>query len=148
MIVDSSGKASADGDASLSVSRFNLFSKLSSNDDSARKELPMESARPWWMDDPELKALSERALAELERGIDASDPARLDEPDPVVAEFYSGEAGRTLSAVRDELGAARARYKAAVLAARAAGLSWTEIARLLGVSRQRVHRQFRAHRAD
>jgi hypothetical protein len=36
------------------------------------------------MDDPELKALSERALAELERGIDASDPARLDEPDPAV----------------------------------------------------------------
>ncbi|MFL6087132.1 MAG: helix-turn-helix domain-containing protein [Mycobacterium sp.] len=39
---------------------------------------------------------------------------------------------------------ARTRYRDAVLAARAAGYSWTEIGRLLGVSRQQVHRQFRA----
>ena len=108
----------------------------------------MESARPWWMDDPELKVLSERALAELERASDQSDPARLDEPDPVVEEFYSGAASRALSAVRDELAGARSRYRDAVLAARVAGLSWTEIARLLGVSRQQVHRQFRTRPSD
>jgi DNA-directed RNA polymerase specialized sigma24 family protein len=46
--------------------------------------------------------------------------------------------------LRDDLATARQRYKDAVFAARTAGYSWTEIGRLLGVSRQQVHRQFRA----
>jgi len=108
----------------------------------------MEQRNPWWMDDPELIALRRRALDELERGIDEDEPAGSDEPDPVVAEIYSGAAGRALSAARDDLAAARMRYQHAVFAARAAGLSWTEIGRLLGVSRQQVHRQFRARAAD
>ena len=97
----------------------------------------MADGRPWWMDDPEIIARTERALAEIESAPELPD---VDEPDPVLAEFYSGAASRELSAVRDELAALRARHRNAVLAAREAGLSWTEIGRLLGVSRQQVHR--------
>jgi DNA-directed RNA polymerase specialized sigma24 family protein len=101
----------------------------------------MADGRPWWMDDPEINALRDRALAEIEN---ADDRPTTDEPDPVLAEFYSGEISRELSAVRDEAEALRLRYRQAVLAAREAGLSWTEIGRLLGVSRQQVHRKFGA----
>jgi DNA-directed RNA polymerase specialized sigma24 family protein len=92
------------------------------------------------MDDPEIIARSERALADIEE----AEPLGVEEPDPVLAEFYSGACSCELSAVRDELAALRARYRNAVEAARTAGLSWTEIGRLLGVSRQQVHRQFGA----
>jgi DNA-directed RNA polymerase specialized sigma24 family protein len=102
----------------------------------------MANGRPWWMDDPELVAIRERTLAEFERANEESEPV-TDEPDPVVAEFYSGAVSRELSAVREELASLRARYRNAVSAAREAGLSWTEIGRLLGVSRQQVHRRFR-----
>ena len=105
----------------------------------------MENGKPWWMDDPELIALHERALAEIESAVE---PVGLHEPDPVVAEIYSGEAGRALSAARDDLAAARQSYEDAVFAARTAEFSWTEIGRILGVSRQQVHRQFRARSAD
>jgi DNA-directed RNA polymerase specialized sigma24 family protein len=103
----------------------------------------MERSNPWWMDDPETRGVGQRALAELESRIAEYEPNSGDEPDPVVAEIYSGEAGRALSAARDELAVARQRYEDAVSAARTAGYSWTEIGRLLGVSRQQVHRQFR-----
>ena len=103
----------------------------------------MESRNPWWMDDPELLGIGQRALEELERGFDEDEPHKGDDADPVVAEFYSGEAGRALSAARDDLAAALQRYEDAVFAARTAGFSWTEIGRLLGVSRQQVHRKFR-----
>jgi DNA-directed RNA polymerase specialized sigma24 family protein len=53
-----------------------------------------------------------------------------------------------LSAARDDLAAARQRYEHAVYTARTAGFSWTEIGRILGVSRQQVHRQFRARPAN
>ena len=66
----------------------------------------MEQRNPWWMNDHELIALLRRALDELERGIDEDEPAGSDEPDPVVAEIYSGAAGRALSAARDDLAAA------------------------------------------
>lgn len=126
-----------------------LVPKLSSIDDSSGKgQASMANSNPWWMDDPELIALRERALEELERGIDEYEPNSGDEPDPVVAEIYSGEASRALSAARDDLAVARQRYQDAVFAARIAGLSWTEIGRLLGVSRQQVHRQYRARHAD
>jgi len=125
-----------------------LVRPLSSIDDSSGKAASMEQRNAWWMDDPELIVLRQRTLEELERGIDEDEPAGSDEPDPVVAEIYSGAAGRALSAGRDDLAAARMRYQDAVFAARAAGLSWTEIGRLLGLSRQQVHRQFRARAAD
>ena len=63
----------------------------------------MENRNPWWMDDPELVGIGQRTLEELERGFDEAAPNSDDEPDPVVADFYSGEAGRALSAARDEL---------------------------------------------
>jgi hypothetical protein len=43
------------------------------------------------MDDPELIGIGQRTLEELERGIDEDEPSVVDEPDPVVAEIYSGE---------------------------------------------------------
>jgi len=107
----------------------------------------MDNGKPWWMDDPELMALGERTLEELQRSIDESEPVQSDEPDRVIADFYSGACKVALAAARDDLAGARARYQDAVVAARAAGLSWTEIGRLLGVSRQQVHRQFRARLA-
>jgi DNA-directed RNA polymerase specialized sigma24 family protein len=101
----------------------------------------MTKPRPWWMDDPEIIALSERALAEIEN---AEELPANDEPDPVLAEFYSGGVGRELAAIRDESEALRSRYRKAVLAAREAGYSWAEIGRLLGTSRQQLHRKFGA----
>jgi hypothetical protein len=67
----------------------------------------MENRKPWWMDDPELNALHERTLEELQRSIDESEPVHPDDPDPVVAEFYSGACTVALAAARDELAAAR-----------------------------------------
>jgi DNA-directed RNA polymerase specialized sigma24 family protein len=108
----------------------------------------MENRKPWWMDDPELIGIGQRTLEELGRAVDEYVPNSSDEPDPVIAEIYSGEAGRALSAARDDLAAARQRYEHAVYTARTAGFSWTEIGRILGVSRQQVHRQFRARPAS
>jgi len=83
----------------------------------------MAEGRPWWMDDPEIVALTERALAEIEN---ADELPATDEPDPVLAESE----------------ALRSRYRSAVFAAREAGLTWAEIGRRLGVSRQQLHRKF------
>ena len=44
---------------------------------------------------------------------------------------------------REDLDRARRRYVTAVRTARALGFSWGEIGRLLGVSRQALHRRFR-----
>jgi DNA-directed RNA polymerase specialized sigma24 family protein len=99
----------------------------------------MASGRPWWMDDPQINALTEQALAEIEN---ADQLPNTDEPDPVVAEFHSGAIARELSAIRDESEALRTRYRTAVLAAREAGLSWAEIGRLVGTTRQQLHRKF------
>jgi DNA-directed RNA polymerase specialized sigma24 family protein len=108
----------------------------------------MADGRPWWMDDPEIIELKKRALEEMDRRADEYDPTSVDEPDPVVADFYSGAASRELAAVRDELAAVRTRYRRAVSAARKAGLTWAEIGRLLGTYRQQVHRQFQGRLAD
>ena len=43
----------------------------------------------------------------------------------------------------DELSRVRVRYAEAVRAARAAGMSWGEIGRVLGVAKQLLHRRFR-----
>jgi hypothetical protein len=96
--------------------------------------------KPWWQDDPELEAIRRRTLDEILG--DGREPIESDRPDPVVAEMYSGASMRELSAARDDLGRARARYADAVRAARDAGLSWGEIGRVLGLSKQALHRQF------
>jgi DNA-directed RNA polymerase specialized sigma24 family protein len=69
-------------------------------------------------------------------------------PDPVVMEVLDGSKWRALAKARDDLACARARYKEAVRAARAAGLSWGEIGNVLGVPRQQLHRQFRTRSPD
>jgi DNA-directed RNA polymerase specialized sigma24 family protein len=58
-------------------------------------------------------------------------------------DIYSGDCRRELIAARDDLDRARARYAEAVRAARVAGWSWGEVGRLLGVTKQSLHRQFR-----
>ena len=97
--------------------------------------------RPWRMDDPELAAIHRGTLEELERreAITVED----DQPDPVLIDVLSGASLRELAAARDDLARARSRYADAVQAARTRGLSWGEIGRVLGVSRQQLHRRFR-----
>jgi DNA-directed RNA polymerase specialized sigma24 family protein len=70
-------------------------------------------------------------------------PLLSDASDPVVEDFYSGASLRQLAKARDDLDLARAQYAAAVRKARAVGLSWGEIGRVLGVPRQALHRRFR-----
>jgi DNA-directed RNA polymerase specialized sigma24 family protein len=96
--------------------------------------------KPWWDDDPELEAIRRRTREEIFGG--EREPIETDRPDAVVAELYSGASTRELSAARDDLARARSRYKEAIGSARTAGLSWGEIGRVLGVSRQTLHRQF------
>ncbi|HEY6649705.1 MAG TPA: hypothetical protein VI217_21680 [Mycobacterium sp.] len=97
-------------------------------------------SKPWWADDPEIAAIRRRAEEELERW--SREPVMSDEPDPVVQDFYSGASLRELVVARDELEHARARYEDAVRSARTAGHSWGEIGRILGVSKQVLHRRF------
>ncbi|BBX85763.1 hypothetical protein MAUB_36360 [Mycolicibacterium aubagnense] len=109
-------------------------------------------------DDPYMRELGRRALVDLlgEEGayrtlngldIDLPDDdvfeEREPEPDPVLADFYSGNSLRALADARDGLAAAKERYDQAVLHARAAGWTWPEIARVLGVSKQALHSRFR-----
>jgi DNA-directed RNA polymerase specialized sigma24 family protein len=100
----------------------------------------MGDKKPWWADDPELAAIRRGVLEELERAERA--PIEPDKPDPVLADIWSGASIRELSAARDDVARANARYTEAVHKARAAGLSWGEIGRILGVSRQQLHRRF------
>lgn len=96
--------------------------------------------KPWWADDPELAAIRRRVDEELERA--RREPITSDEPDPVVQDFWSGASLRELAVASDHLERARARYADAVRGACAAGLSWGEIGRVLGVSKQLLHRRF------
>ncbi|CAJ1496758.1 hypothetical protein [[Mycobacterium] burgundiense] len=105
----------------------------------------MATSEPWWQNDPTIQALTRQVMAEIEEA--AARPSRPkpdpDQPDPVVDEFYSGTCRRALAAARDGLAAARAAYDEAVLNARTAGYSWSEIGAVLGVSKQQLHRRFR-----
>jgi DNA-directed RNA polymerase specialized sigma24 family protein len=65
-----------------------------------------------------------------------------DAHDSVLTDVLSGAGERALAAARDDLACAGGRYDEAILAARAAGFSWGEISRILGVSRQTLHRRF------
>jgi hypothetical protein len=66
-----------------------------------------------------------------------------DAGEPVVQDFFSGASWRELAEARDDLSRARVRYAEAVRAARAVGMSWGEIGRVLGISKQLLHRRFR-----
>ena len=93
-----------------------------------------------------------KALEEIEqapgrakrRGMGGARPPIWNGPDPVFAEVASGLCGRELADARDDLDRARLRYAAAVRAGRVAGYSWAEIGRLLGVSKQSLHRRYGA----
>jgi hypothetical protein len=100
----------------------------------------VEKSKPWWADDPELAAIWRRVEEELECARRV--PLATDEPDPVVCDFYSGASLLELAAARDDLERARGRYADAVRSARTVGLSWSEIGRVLGVSKQVLHRRF------
>jgi DNA-directed RNA polymerase specialized sigma24 family protein len=73
---------------------------------------------------------------------------REPEPDPVLADFYSGNSLRALAEARDGLTAAKKRYDEAVSQARKAGWSWAEVARVLGVTKQALHSRFRGRAPD
>jgi len=73
---------------------------------------------------------------------------REPEPDPVLADFYSGNSLRALAEARDGLAAAKERYDKAVLQARSAGWTWPEVARVLGVTKQALHSRFRDRTLD
>jgi DNA-directed RNA polymerase specialized sigma24 family protein len=96
--------------------------------------------KPWWADDPDIAAIQRAAMEEIERWERV--PIEPDKPDPVLEDFLSGASIRELSAARDDLARANARYADAIQKGRAAGLSWGEIGRILGVSRQQLHRRF------
>jgi len=104
------------------------------------------SSEPWWKEDPTIRAFKEQACADFQKAIEEAKPIdheRANEPDPVTVEFYSGRLRRGLVAARDRLAKARANYDDTVIQARAAGMSWGEIATLLGVARQQLHRRYR-----
>jgi hypothetical protein len=100
----------------------------------------MDDHQPWWAKDPELAAIRRAVEEELERA--RREPIQPDRPDPVLADVLNGASVRELAAARDDLARARGRYADAVREARAAGLSWGEIGRILGVSKQLLHRRF------
>jgi DNA-directed RNA polymerase specialized sigma24 family protein len=96
----------------------------------------------WWADNPELMAIRQTVLDELNSAKKRT--VEDDKPDHVVDDVLSGASWRELAAARDDLARARTRYADAVRAARTRGLSWGEIGRMLGVSKQQLHRRFRA----
>ena len=114
-------------------------------------------------DDPFMRELGRRALVDL-LGEDGAYRAlngladdlpdddvfeeREPEPDPVLEDFYSGASLRKLAEARDGLAAAKERYEQAVLGARAAGWTWGEVARVLGVTKQTLHGRFRGRTLD
>jgi DNA-directed RNA polymerase specialized sigma24 family protein len=101
-----------------------------------------ETPEPWWASDPTIAELRRKALEEIEQA--PARPPIEDRPDPVFAEVANGLCGRELADARDDLDRARLRYAAAIRAGRLAGYSWAEIGRLLGVSKQSLHRRFGA----
>jgi DNA-directed RNA polymerase specialized sigma24 family protein len=112
---------------------------------------------PPWMNCPEMIELRQRALAEIGFAPDGGSTDEDDEwsfddapptPDPVLADLLGGISRRALAEARDNLTAAKAQYENAVRQARAAGWSWAEIGRILGVSRQLLHKRFRSRPQD
>lgn len=110
-------------------------------DDSQKEGGRERPDKPWWADHPDIEA-ARREVAEWLEAVERR-PLLDEAPDPVVVDFFSGRSLRELVAAREDLDRARVRYADAVRSARAAGLSWAEIARVLGVSKQLLHRRFR-----
>ena len=100
----------------------------------------MEAKEPWWVSDPTIAAKRRQVLEEIEQAQQRS-PAPVG-PDPVFADVASGACRRELAEARDDLHRARVRYADAVRSARVAGYSWGELSRVLGVSKQALHRRF------
>jgi DNA-directed RNA polymerase specialized sigma24 family protein len=107
----------------------------------------VEAKPPWWATDPELAEVLRRKDEEFRRELEACAPrpdsddfAPPDAPAPIVAARLPGTSRRELAAARDALARARTRYAEAIQNARDDGLSWAEIAKVLGVSRQVLHR--------
>jgi hypothetical protein len=117
----------------------------SSNVDDREKggALVEDNHKPWWVDDPELQEICRRTLEEFEEELEGRDPIGPEEPDPVGDDLLGGASWREPAIARDERTRARIRYGQAVPTAQAAGLSWAEIGRVLGVSKQLLHRRFR-----
>ena len=101
-----------------------------------------DDPEPWSANERDLAVIRRRTLEEFELELECPEPAGPDVPDPVLAEMLNGGCWHELASVRDDLARVRDRYDAAVLNARAAGLSWGEIGRVLGVSKQLLHRRF------
>jgi DNA-directed RNA polymerase specialized sigma24 family protein len=100
-----------------------------------------EKHKPWWKTDPTLLAIRQQVLDEIEQA--EKKPDEEDKPDAILDDVLSGASLRELAHARDDLARARIRYDEAIRAARRRGLSWGEIGRLLGVSRQQLHKRFR-----
>lgn len=82
----------------------------------------------------------------LRRGSDAEIEAAP--PDPIAADVFGGISRRALAQARDDRSSATTQYEQAVRQARANGWTWAEIGRILGVSRQVLHRRFRQRPPD
>ncbi|QRY53707.1 hypothetical protein [Mycolicibacterium septicum] len=106
-----------------------------------------DTTEPWWATDPELKEFFRRSQEQLEREIAAHEPVVPDEPAEIVSDLSVGTRVHALGLARDDLARAQVRYEQAVLAGRQAGLSWAQIGRVLGVSKQRLHSRFRRYTA-
>ncbi len=87
-----------------------------------------------------LQALGRTALEELERAPGRA--AHSGEIDPVLADVLGGVSVRELAGARDDLDRSKWRYEQATRAARVAGCPWSEIGRVLGESKQALHRRF------
>ncbi|MUL47385.1 hypothetical protein FZI85_12580 [Mycobacterium sp. CBMA293] len=88
-----------------------------------------------------------------EHGLDAEDDdwsfdEKPPQPDPVAADVFGGISRRALTQARDNLVCATTQYEEAVRQARANGWTWAEIGRILGVSRQVLHKRFRNRPQD
>jgi DNA-directed RNA polymerase specialized sigma24 family protein len=96
---------------------------------------------PWWANNPDIEAIRRGVddwLEEIEKR-----PVLEGKSDPMWEDVQSGASKRRLIDARDELDEARVRYREAIRAARTLGWSWGEMAALLCVSRQALHRRFR-----
>lgn len=102
-----------------------------------------DTREPWWANDPELKEYFRRSQEQLEREMAAHEPVAPDDPAEAVWDLSIGTRVHALGLARDDLARAQARYERAILAGRRAGLSWAQIGRVLGESKQRLHSRFR-----
>lgn len=104
----------------------------------------MGANEPWWVNDPDVKEFHRRSREQLEREIAAHEPVAPDDQAEPVWDLSTGTRIQALGLARDDLARAQARYERAILAGRRAGLSWAQIGRVLGVSKQRLHSRFRS----